>query len=116
MKFVALVVITSAECESEVKDLAKDVGAVGATVIEAKGSGVEEKKSFFSLTFDGNRVVLLYVLETGLSRKVLRSLKHYFEKPNNDGLAFTAHIDHIVGLDKVLLDKFETNIEQEERL
>ncbi|SFR51831.1 hypothetical protein [Thiomicrospira sp. ALE5] len=116
MKFVALVVITSAECESEVKALAKEAGAAGATIIEAKGSGVEENKSFFSLTFEGNRSILLFVLENGLSRKVLRALKQYFESPDNDGLAFTAPIDHIVGLDKALLSKFEINIEQEERL
>ncbi|WP_044408849.1 P-II family nitrogen regulator [Thiomicrospira microaerophila] len=116
MKFVALVVITSAECESEVKNMAKEVGAVGATIMEAKGSGAEEKRSFFSLTFEGNRSVLLYILEEGLSRKVLRRLKPYFDSPNNDGLAFTSPINHIVGLDKAMLHKFEMNIEQEERL
>ena len=116
MKFVALVVITSAECESEVKDIAKEAGAAGATILEAKGSGVEENKSFFSLTFEGNRSVLIYVLEGGLSRKVLRALKPYFDKTDKDGLAFTAPINYIVGLDKALLHKFETNIELEERL
>ncbi|AHF00958.1 hypothetical protein THIAE_03415 [Thiomicrospira aerophila AL3] len=116
MKFVALVVITSAECESEVKALAKEAGAVGATIIDAKGSGIEEKKSFFSLTFEGNQSVLLYVLEAGLGRKVLRALKQYFDNPENDGLAFTTPMNFIVGLDKKLLHKFETNIEQEERL
>lgn len=116
MKFVALVVIVPSENETVVKNLVKEVGAVGATIFDAKGSGVEEKKSFFSLTFEGNQTVLLYVLEDGMSRKVLKAIKLYIDGERNKGLAFTTPINYIVGLDKVLLHKFEKNIEQEERL
>lgn len=116
MKFVALVVIAPSECETEIKSVAKKAGAAAATIFDAKGSGAEEKKSFFSLTFEGNQTVLLYVLEEGLSRRVLKALKEYIDQSHNNGLAFTTPINHIVGLDKVLLHKFEKNIEQEERL
>ena len=116
MKFVALVVITPSDCESAIRNVAKEAGAAGGTILEAKGSGVEEKKSFFSLTFEGNQSLLLYVLEEGLSRKVLKAIKIYIDETENDGLAFTAPINHIVGLDKGLLHKFEKNIESEERL
>ena len=116
MKFVALVVITSADSESKVREVAKEAGAASATLFEAKGSGVEEKRSFFSLTFEGNQTVLLYILEEGLSRKVLKALKFFIDESKTDGLAFTTPINHLVGLEKGLLDKFEKNIEAEERL
>jgi hypothetical protein len=116
MKFVALVVIAPAECESEIKKVAKSAGATAATIMDAKGSGVEEKRSFFALTFEGNQSVLLYILEEGMSRKVLKVIKGYIEQNNNKALAFTTPINHLVGLDKGLLHKFEKNIEEEERL
>ena len=116
MKFVALVVISPSEHEDAFKKVAKDAGAPGATVIQARGSGVEEKKSFFSLTFEGNQTVLLYILEEIISRRVLKELKSFIENSDNDGVAFTTQISHIVGLDKALLSKFETNIKQEEDL
>ena len=116
MKFVTLVVIVPSEDEESFKKTAKEAGASGATVIQAKGSGVEEKKSFFSLTFEGNHTLLLYILEENMSRRVLKALKSFIEEENNDGLAFTLPISSIVGLDKSLLSKFEKNIEDEEIL
>ncbi|MCD6258088.1 MAG: hypothetical protein J7J31_00635 [Helicobacteraceae bacterium] len=116
MKFVTLVVIIPSQDEDRFKKAAKEAGASGATVIQAKGSGVEEKKSFFSLTFEGNHTVLLYILEENMSRSILRALKALIEEEQGDGLAFTMPISSIVGLDKSLLSKFEKNIEDEEIL
>lgn len=116
MKFVALVVIADAEFEADFKRVAKTAGASGGTIIEAKGSGIEEKKTFFSLTFEGNQVVLLYILEESMSRKVLKAIKLFIEESTTKGLAFTTPIVNIVGLDKTLLDQIEKNIEDEERL
>jgi len=116
MKFVALVVIVPSEDEDTFKKVAKDTGAAGATVIQAKGSGVEEKKSFFSLTFEGNHTVLLYILEENMSRSVLKAIKVLIEEGKKDALAFTMPISSIVGLDKSLISKFEKNIEDEEIL
>lgn len=47
MKFVALAVIASNEYEDSLKAVAKEAGATGVTVLQARGSGYEEKKSFF---------------------------------------------------------------------
>jgi len=116
MKFVALVVIAPAEYEDRLKKVAKEAGARGATILQARGSGYEEKKSFFSLTFEGNHTVLLYILEDKMSRIVLKSLKQEIESNQSDGVAFTVPISHIVGLNKNLLEKFEENIKNEEML
>ena len=63
MKFVSLIVIVTAEHEEKMKKVAQEAGATGAMVIQAKGTEFEEKKSFFSLTFEGNHTILLYILE-----------------------------------------------------
>ena len=116
MKFVTLMVIVPSQDEDKFKKVAKEAGASGATVIQAKGSGVEEKQSFFSLTFEGNHTVLLYVLEENTSRTVLKAIKAIIEEEKKDALAFTMPISSIVGLDKSLISKFEKNIEDEEIL
>jgi nitrogen regulatory protein PII len=116
MKFTALVAIVSAEYESKIKKVAKEAGATGATILEAKGSGYEEKKSFFSLTFEGNHSFLLYILEEKLSKNVLKALKTEIENEKGNGLAFTMPISHIVGLDPKMLHKFEETIKKEEVL
>ena len=114
MKFVALVAIVSAEDEDKIKKIAKEAGASGATVVQAKGSGYEEKKSFFSLTFEGNHSMLLYILEEKISKTVLKALKKEIEHEEGSGVAFTTPISHIVGLNPNLINKFEETIKKEE--
>lgn len=116
MKFVALIVIADAQYETDFKRVAKEAGASGGTIMEAKGSGIEEEKTFFSLTFEGNQSLLLYILEEGMSRKVLKTLKLFIEGNSKKALAFTTPIVNMVGLDKTLLNQFEKNIVDEERL
>jgi nitrogen regulatory protein PII len=116
MRFVALVIIASSEYEESLKVVAKEAGASGATVMQAKGSGYEEKKSFFSLTFEGNQIVLLYILEEKMSKSVLKAIKKEIEDKKSDCIAFTTPISHIVGLNGNIIKKFEENIISEEIL
>ena len=111
MRFVTLLVITSSENEEKVKKIAKNVGAGGATVIQGKGTSSDiEKKSFFSLTYDGNQAIIIYVLEEKLSRTVLKEFNTSIENKELEALAFTMPISHLVGLDRGILKKFEDSI------
>lgn len=116
MKFVALVVITSAQYEDRLKDVAKEAGAGGGTILQGRGSSLGEKKSFFALTFEGNQSVIIYVLEEKLSRTVLKTINAEIEKTQAECVAFTVPISHIVGLDRELIKKFEESIKQEDNL
>ena len=117
MRFVTLLVITSSENEEKVKKIAKNVGAGGATVIQGKGSSSDtEKKSFFSLTYEGNQVIIVYVLEEKLSRTVLKEFHNNIENKEIEALAFTIPISHLVGLDRNLLKKFENSIKTNDDL
>lgn len=116
MKFVNLMVITSAENEDAIKNIAKDCGADGATVIQGRGSSSGTKKSFFSLTFEGNQTIVNYVLEEKLSKKVLRAINKMILDDELSCVAFTMPISHIVGLDREVLRKFEDTIKKEDDL
>ncbi|AXX95451.1 MULTISPECIES: P-II family nitrogen regulator [Arcobacter] len=115
MKFVTLIVITSAQYEDTLKEVAKEAGADGATIIQARGSS-SGVKSFFSLTFEGNQTVIIYALEEKLSKKVLKALNKEILNNKTDCLAFTIPIAHIVGLDREVLKKFEDTIKKEDDL
>jgi len=116
MKFVSLIVLVTAEHEEKMKNVAKEAGATGAMVIQAKGTEFEEKKSFFSLTFEGNHTILLYILEAKISKLVLKAIKKEIETEQGDGIAFTMPIDHIVGLNQKVIEKFEEKIKIDEVL
>lgn len=115
MKFVTLVVIASSEHEDKIKSVAKEYGADGATIVQARGSS-SGKKSFFSLTFDGNQTVILYVLEERLSKKVLKAINNEILNKGTNCVAFTMPISHIIGLDREVLKKFEDTIKNEDDL
>ncbi|RXK11960.1 hypothetical protein CP965_12340 [Halarcobacter mediterraneus] len=117
MRFVTLLVITSSENEDKVKKIAKNAGAGGATVIQGRGTSSDsEKKSFFSLTYEGNQVIIVYVLEEKLSRTILKEFHMYIENKKIEALAFTLPISHLVGLDRSLLKKFENSIKTNDDL
>ena len=116
MKFVNLVVITPSEYEDVIKNIAKDCGADGATIIQGRGSSSGAKKSFFSLTFEGNQTIIKYVLEEKLSKKVLKAINKLILSNEISCVAFTMPISHIVGLDREVLKKFEDTIKKEDDL
>ncbi|MCK9472106.1 hypothetical protein [Sulfurimonas sp.] len=116
MKFVALVVIASTQYEEKLKDIAKEAGAGGGTILQGKGSSLGEKKSFFALTFEGNQSVIIYILEEKLSRAVLKAINTEIQNNPTDCIAFTMPISHMVGLDRELLKVFEDSIKLEENL
>ena len=116
MKFVTLTVITASEYEDKIKNIAKDAGADGATIVQARGGGSGHKESFFALTFEGNQTIMLYILEEKLSKTVLKAINYEVQNNATNCVAFTSPIGHIVGLDRSLMKKFEDSIKQENDL
>jgi len=116
MKFVTLTVIAAGEHEDRIKKIAKDAGADGATVVQARGGGAGHKESFFSLTFEGNQTIILYILEEKLSKIVLKAINSEIQNNAINCVAYTTPIGHIVGLDRNLLKNFEESIKQENDL
>lgn len=116
MRFVALVAIAASEYEDTIKAVAKEVGADGATIVQARGGGNGQKQSFFALTFEGNQTIMLYILEEKLSKAVLKAINKEVQNNGTNCVAFTTQISHIVGLDGDLLKKFEDSIKLENDL
>lgn len=114
MKFSVLVAIVAEELEEKAHEVAKKVGAGGVTILSARGIGAREKKTFLGLTYEGRESVLIYVLERKLAHDVLKALNKELELEKEDrGVAFTMPIEHLAGIDRFQLMKFQEKIKEE---
>ena len=112
MKFSALIVIIEDKHEEEVVKVAKEAGAGSVTILHGRNMGLKEKKIFLGLTLEENVSVLLFVLPVRVSIKVLRAIRASCDLVNtdNNSLAFTLPLSHVVGLDIEELHKFKDDI------
>lgn len=111
MKFAALVAILAEELEEKAIDSAKKAGAGGVTILDARGMGSKEKKTFFGLTYEGSQSVLIFVLEKKLSVSILKQITRDLDLANTSkGVVFTIPLEHISGIDVGQIEQFEEHI------
>jgi len=114
MKFAVLVAIVAEDLEEKAIDSAKKAGAGGVTLLDARGIGAKEKKTFFGLTYEGSQSVLICVLEKKLSLRVMKALTVELElAKHSKGVVFTVPLDHIAGIDTSQIESFEERIKDE---
>ena len=101
MHFKLIIALVEDDKTDAVLDAARETGATGATVINhARGEGLQRSKSFFGLTLETQRDVLLFLVEEHLSRKILEkiaSIGEFDNKPGT-GIAFQVDVEDAVGV------------------
>ncbi len=114
MKFSVLVAILAEDLEEKAIDVAKRTGAGGVTILDGRGIGAKEKKTFFGLTYEGSQSVLIFVLEKKLSLTVLKNISKELDLKNHSkGVIFTIPLEHIAGIDTTQIQQFEDHIKDE---
>ncbi len=84
-----------------VMNAAREEGATGATVINnARGEGLAQKKTFFGLSLETQRDVLLFLVEEHLSRHIIEKISDVgeFEKRPGTGIAIQIDVEDAVGV------------------
>ena len=84
-----------------VMDAARQAGATGATVINnARGEGLTQKKTFFGLSLETQRDVVLFLVEEHLSRHILEKIAEVgeFEARPGTGIAIQIDVEDAVGV------------------
>ena len=84
-----------------VMQAARDAGATGCTVINnARGEGLEESKTFFGLTLQTQRDVVLLLVEKHLSRQILENIGEVgeFDAKPGTGIAVVVDVEDAVGV------------------
>ena len=90
---------------------AKAAGATGATIIPARGTGVNEAKSFFGLTLEDQTDIVLLLIEEHLVAPILEAIQTAgeFHKPGT-GIAFVVPVEQVRGLESQI-EKFKQEIQ-----
>jgi len=84
---------------------ARKAGATGATVINnARGEGLKSSKTFFGLSLETQRDVLMFLVEEHMSREILETIAGVgeFEAKPGTGIAFQIDVEDAVGISQQL--------------
>jgi nitrogen regulatory protein PII len=115
MHFKLLIAFVEDELTDKVVDAAREAGATGATVINhARGEGLQQSKTFFGLSLETQRDVILFLVEQHLSRKILEKICEIgeFESSPGSGIAIQIDVEDAVGVSHQI-EKLESVVETE---
>lgn len=102
MHFKLIVAFVEDDSTEAVLKASRQAGATGSTVIsQARGEGVEKSKTFFGLTLETQRDVIMLLVEEHLSRTILETISEaagFDEKPGS-GIAFQIDVEDAAGID-----------------
>lgn len=101
MHFKMIIVFVEDTATDDVMKAARKAGATGATVINnARGEGLNKSKTFFGLSLDTHRDVVLFLVEEHLSRHILEEIARVgkFDDKPGTGIAFQLDVEDAVGV------------------
>lgn len=101
MHFKLIIVFIEDDKTDQILDVARKTGAKGATIINnARGEGIEQSKTFFGLTLDSQRDVLLFLVEEHLSRYILEKIAKVgeFDSKPGTGIALQIDVEDAIGV------------------
>ena len=101
MHFKLIVAFVDDVKTDAVIDAAREAGATGVTVVSnARGEGLKPKKTFFGLSLETQRDLLLMVVEEHLSRHILESIGEIgaFDSAPGAGMAVQLDVEDAVGV------------------
>jgi nitrogen regulatory protein PII len=101
MHFKLIIAFVDDDKTDKVMKAAREAGATGATIIgNARGEGLQPPKTFFGLSLEMQRDVLMFLVERHLSRQILEQISRTagFEEKPGTGIALQIDVDDAVGV------------------
>lgn len=101
MHFKLIVAMVDEDKTNAVMDAARAAGATGATVLnQARGEGLKPPTTFFGLSLEMRRDVLLLLVEEHLSRRILEAIAKAgeFDAAPGTGIAFQVDVEDAIGV------------------
>jgi len=100
MHFKLIIALLETDKVDHVMSAAREAGATGATVIShARGEGLNKNKTFFGLSLETQRDMVLFLVEEHLSRMILEKISEEgkFDE-EGAGIAFQIDVEDAVGI------------------
>ncbi len=103
MRFKVILALVNDDYQDEVIEAAKKAGATGVTILNARGEGIHEQKSFLGLSMEAQKDMLLFLVEDIISNDIMDAIYRAgcLEKHAN-GIAFSWTVDRAIGLESQL--------------
>ena len=101
MRFKLLVAFVDDHLTKDVTEAAREAGATGCTVLtNARGEGLEKKKTFLGLTLETQRDMVLLLVEEHRARHILEIMGKAgaFDSSPGTGIAFQIDVEDAVGV------------------
>lgn len=96
----ALYVIANAGYADEVVQVARKVGARGATILNARGEGAQHQV-FMGITVDSEREIILFLTDEETCEKIMAEIKEKVGfKTDANCVCFSVPVDVVIGIDK----------------
>jgi len=94
----ALFIIANAGFAQDVIDTAREAGARGATIINARGGGIHHEV-FMGITVDSEKEIILCIVEDEIAQKIMEQIRERagIHTPAHS-ICFSVAIDCAVGL------------------
>lgn len=101
MHFKLLIALVNDDKTEKVTQAARDAGATGATVINnARGEGMIQAKTFFGLSLETQRDMILFLVEEHLARQIIEEIARVgeFDSKPGSGIAVQIDVEDAVGV------------------
>ncbi len=101
MHFKLIIALIEDDKTDAVMDAARVAGATGMTVINhARGEGLKQSKTFFGLTLETQRDMLMMLVEEHQSRSILEKIAAVgeFDSKPGTGIAFQIDVEDALGV------------------
>ena len=103
MRFKVILAMVNDQYQEAVIKSAKAAGATGVTILNARGEGIHNQKSFFGLAMEAQKDLLLFLVEDFNADPIMDAI--YMAGKLNEsgnGIAFTIPVDRAIGLESQL--------------
>ena len=95
----AIFCIVNSGYSDAVMDAAKKLGARGGTVINARGTAGKEAETFFKITVEPEKEIVMILVPASIKDDVMHALyKEVGLDSAGQGIAFSMPVDSVVGL------------------
>jgi nitrogen regulatory protein PII len=101
MHFKLILAFVEDSKTNAIMDAARKAGATGATVINnARGEGIKRNKTFFGMSLESQRDVLMFLVEEHLCKKILEKIAEVgqFDECPGSGIAIQLDVEDAIGV------------------
>ena len=82
---------------STVMKIARENGASGGTIFDARGTGANFS-TFLGMDISSEKEIILNVVDKGVEDKIIKAIKKEFKDENVSGITFSMPIENFVGI------------------